>query len=322
MLSKQIRCLAVLFVAAIAIGAVGCAKPKVAVKVSRDRIQQGEPVSVSWTSKDAKAVTLNGEQVAGTGSKVFTPNQTTTYTAIARRGKKEATDSKSVEVSARPARPAISLAAEPDAIEKGQSTTLRWNSTAADRVSITDLGTVPASGSRVVSPAESQTYTATATGPGGENTASTRVTVTDMADVTRPPRVTPVAPGIAGIFGQWVQQVYFDYDKADLLPDSKETLRRAADWLTKAPNRTIVFRIEGNCDPRGTPEYNLGLGERRAQAAREYLVALGVDAGRMQTVSYGSERAAGNFEGSITDPRSWAHDRRDDFIYVSGGTPR
>jgi peptidoglycan-associated lipoprotein len=322
MLTRVIRLLAAVSIAAITIGAAGCAKPKVAVKLSRDRIQQGEAVSVSWTSKDAKTVTLNGEQVDKTGSKVFVPTQTTTYTAIARRGKKEATDSKSVDVSARPARPSISLSAEPDAIEKGQSTTLSWTSAAADRVSITDLGTVPASGSRVVSPSQSMTYTATAAGPGGENNASTRVTVTEPVEIDRPRTIGTGSPAIATLFQQWVQPIYFDYDKADLLSDAKDTLRRAADWLTQGPNRTVVFRVEGNCDPRGTPEYNLGLGERRAQAAREYLVALGVDQSRIQTVSYGSERAAGNFEGGPTDPRSWAHDRRDDFIYVSGGPPR
>jgi peptidoglycan-associated lipoprotein len=62
------------------------------------------------------------------------------------------------------------------------------------------------------------------------------------------------------------------------------------------------------------------LGERRAQAAREFLVSLGVDQSRIQTVSYGEERAAGASEGSPGNPPSWAHDRRDDFIYVSGGT--
>jgi peptidoglycan-associated lipoprotein len=82
-----------------------------------------------------------------------------------------------------------------------------------------------------------------------------------------------------------------------------------------------MFRIEGNCDPRGTEEYNIGLGERRAQAAREFLASLGVDATRIQTVSYGKERAAGTSEGSPESRPSWAHDRRDDFIYVSGGTP-
>ncbi|HET9533362.1 MAG TPA: OmpA family protein, partial [Blastocatellia bacterium] len=65
-----------------------------------------------------------------------------------------------------------------------------------------------------------------------------------------------------------------------------------------------------------------GLGERRAQAAKEFLVSLGVDASRIQTVSYGEERASGTSEGSPGVRPSWAYDRRDDFVYVSGGTPR
>jgi peptidoglycan-associated lipoprotein len=304
---------------ALAFAAAGCAKPKVKVQVSKDQIRQGEDVRVSWTSSDAKTVTLNGEQVDKTGAKVFTPSQTTTYTAVARRGKKEATDSKLVGVTARAPRPTISITADPDAITTGQSTTLKWSSDNADRVSITDLGTVPGSGSRTVSPSQSTTYTATAEGPGGSNTASTRVSVTDAAEPTRPLRVG-TNPAISTIFPQWVQPVFFEYDKADLLPEARDTLRRAAEWLTRGPNRTIVFRIEGNCDPRGTSEYNLGLGERRAQAAREFLVSLGVDQSRIQTVSYGEERAAGASEGSPGNPPSWAHDRRDDFIYVSGGT--
>src|SRR5262249_33695150 len=139
---------------------------------------------------------------------------------------------------------------------------------------------------------------------------------------TRPLRTTTPNPTIAAIFNQNVQSVYFDYDKADLLPQSQDRLRRAAQWLTEAPNRSIVFRIEGNCDPRGTGEYNIGLGERRAQAAKEFLASLGVDASRISTVSYGKERASGTSEGSPEARPSWAHDRRDDFIYVSGGTPR
>lgn len=314
---RRSRLLVISLTGALAVAAAGCAKPKVKVDVSKNQIQQGEDVRVSWTSKDAKTVTLNGEAVDKTGAKVFTPNQTTTYTAVARRGKKEATDSKLVGVAARAARPAVSISADPDAIDRGQSTTLKWSSDNADRVSITDLGTVPASGSRVVSPSQSTTYTATAEGPGGTNTASARVSVTDPVEPTRPLRVTN--PAAAAVFKQWVQPVFFDYDKADLLPEARDTLRRAADWLTRGPNRTIVFRIEGNCDPRGTAEYNLGLGERRAQAAREFLVSLGVDLSRIHTVSYGEERAAGGSEGSPGSPPSWAHDRRDDFIYVSGG---
>jgi peptidoglycan-associated lipoprotein len=322
MSSKLLRLFAIISASALIISAIACAKPKVSVQVSRDRIQQGEDVKVSWTSKDAKEVTLNGEKVDKVGSKVFTPDKTTTYTAIARRGKKEARDSKTVSVTPRPPRPTISISADQSVITRGQSTTLRWKSTNADRVTITDLGNVPPAGSRVVSPSQSTTYTAVAEGPGGTDTASTRVTVTEeseMNEPTRPARVT--SPSIAAAFSQWVQPIYFDFDKAELRPEAKEKLRRAAQWLTQAPNRTIVFRIEGNCDPRGTEEYNLGLGERRAQAAKEFLISLGVDPSRIQTISYGKEKATGTYEGTPDNPPSWAHDRRDDFVYVSGGTP-
>jgi peptidoglycan-associated lipoprotein len=324
MSTRLTRILTVLFVISVVIGAIGCAKPKVQLQVSRDKIQQGEDVRVSWTAKDAKEVTLNGETVDNkAGAKVFTPDNTTTYTAIAKRGKKEARDSKIVAVTPRPPRPSISISADREAIQRGESTTLRWNSNNADTVTITDLGAVPSSGSRVVSPSQSTTYTATATGPGGTDSASTRVTV--MVDsgpstvVSERPRTTS-SPTIAAVFSQNVQSIFFDYDKAELLPDAKDRLRRAAEWLTQAPNRSIVFRIEGNCDARGTEEYNIGLGERRAQAAREFLTSLGVEASRIQTVSYGEERATGTSEGSPSIRPSWAHDRRDDFVYISGGT--
>jgi len=306
-------------ICALIAGAAGCAKPKVALQVSKDKIEQGQDVKVSWTSKDAKNVTINGEKVDKNGSKVVTPQATTTYMAVATSGKKEARDSKTVDVSSRGARPSISISADPEGIVRGQSTTLRWHSTNAEKVSITDVGTVPSSGSRAVSPSQSTTYTATASGPGGSDDASTRVTVSE--EPSRMPSHTEGGggAGIAGLFGQNVHIIFFTYDKAELLPEAKETLRRAAQWLTQGKYRTITFRIEGNCDPRGTEEYNIGLGERRAQAAREFLSSLGVDPSRATTISYGKERAEGTHEGSPNSPPSWAHDRNDGFIYLSGG---
>jgi peptidoglycan-associated lipoprotein len=319
------RLLVIAFVAALVAGAAGCAKPKVQLQVSRDRIQQGEDVRVNWTSKNAKAVTINGQAVDKNGSQVFTPDNTTTYMAVAKRGKKEARDSKVVAVNPRPPRPTVRVTLDQDAIQRGQSTSLRWNSTNAERVTITELGTVPSSGARVVSPAQSTTYTATASSAGGTDTASARLTVTEetMAapDPNTRPRTNAPNPTIAALFNQWVQPIYFDYDQAELRSEAKERLRKAAEWLTQGPNRSIAFRVEGQCDPRGTEEYNIGLGERRAQAAREFLVSLGVEQSRIQTVSYGEERATGTTEGSPETRPSWAHDRRDDFVYVSGGTP-
>src|SRR5262245_5311050 len=149
---KTTRIVAIIFALSTLIAAVGCAKPKVQLQVSRDRVQQGEDVRVTWTSKDAKRVTINGQQVDQNGAQVFTPDNTTTYTAVATRGKKEARDSKVVAVTPRAARPSIRISADQEAITRGQSTTLRWTSNNADRVEISELGTVQNSGSRVVSP--------------------------------------------------------------------------------------------------------------------------------------------------------------------------
>src|SRR5262245_52082088 len=124
--ARGFRIVPLVFVAALVAGAAGCAKPKVQVQVNRDRIQSGDDVRVSWTSKDAKEVTINGEAVDKNGSKSYTPNATTTYTAVARRGSKQALDSKTVNVTPRPARPTIRITADQDAITRGQSTNLRW----------------------------------------------------------------------------------------------------------------------------------------------------------------------------------------------------
>ena len=85
-------------------------------------------------------------------------------------------------------------------------------------------------------------------------------------------------------------RIFFAFDRSDITPESQETLARQADWLRRYPNVTVT--IEGHCDERGTREYNLALGERRAQAAKNVLVALGIPASRISTISYGKERPA------------------------------
>src|SRR5215831_18287630 len=116
MLTKGGRASAILFIAVSIACAVGCAKPKVQLQVNRDRIQQGEDVNVSWKSKDAKAVTINGEKVEKDGSRVFKPDNTTTYTAVATRGSKEARDSKVLAVTPKPPRPSVRISADQEAI--------------------------------------------------------------------------------------------------------------------------------------------------------------------------------------------------------------
>jgi peptidoglycan-associated lipoprotein len=104
-----------------------------------------------------------------------------------------------------------------------------------------------------------------------------------------------------------LKPIYFDYDKSDLKPAAKDQLEIAADWLKKNPK--VNCRIEGHCDERGTNEYNLSLGERRALSARRYLMSLGVNPDRLFTISYGEERPAR--EGH--DESAWKWNRRDEF---------
>lgn len=99
-------------------------------------------------------------------------------------------------------------------------------------------------------------------------------------------------------------RVFFGYDRVDLTPEGRQTLDLQAEWLSRYPNVSVT--IEGHADERGTREYNLALGDRRANAMRGYLVTKGVDANRIQTISYGKERPA--VFGS--DDQSWAQNRR------------
>lgn len=116
---------------------------------------------------------------------------------------------------------------------------------------------------------------------------------------------TSVAPGTVGDFRQNVgNTVYFDTDMSTVQPDGRATLDRQAEWLNKYTNYPIT--IEGNCDERGTREYNLALGERRAASVRQYLIAKGVPASRIKTISYGKERP----EVVGSDEAAWARNRR------------
>ena len=185
------------------------------------------------------------------------------------------------------AMPTATLSANPATIERGQSSTLSWTTTDATNVSIDQgIGDVSTSGSRSVSPSASTTYTLTAKGPGGTTPATARITVSTPAPPAPPPPV--VTERLEDAFTRNVRDVYFDYDKSDIREDQKSTLTDAASFLKS--NSGIKFSIEGHCDERGSEEYNLGLGDRRANAVKNYLMSLGIDASRMNPISYGKER--------------------------------
>jgi peptidoglycan-associated lipoprotein len=106
--------------------------------------------------------------------------------------------------------------------------------------------------------------------------------------------------------------VYFDFDKSDIREDSKAVLRANAEWL-KTRSGTVI-RIEGNCDERGTIEYNQALGQRRAAAVRKYLADLGISNKRISLISYGKEKPA----CTENNENCWQKNRRDDFTIISG----
>jgi len=106
--------------------------------------------------------------------------------------------------------------------------------------------------------------------------------------------------------------VYFDFDKFDIKPEYRDMLRQKADLMKRYPQ--IRVRIEGNCDARGTQEYNLALGERRARAAHDYMTMLGVNASQMELISFGKERPAVEGSGEAV----WSKNRRDEFRVISG----
>ena len=134
-----------------------------------------------------------------------------------------------------------------------------------------------------MSPTDSTTYTVTATGPGGTADATARVTVTQP-----PPPPAAHQPTLQELFDQQVKDAYFDYDKADIRTDARDALSQTAQFLRAYPQVKVV--IEGHCDERGSTEYNLALGDRRAAAAKQFLTSLGISADRLETVSYGKER--------------------------------
>lgn len=137
-----------------------------------------------------------------------------------------------------------------------------------------------------------------------------RMPVEAVSPPTAPkPEATPSAPREAEKGkGPAVEAIFFDYDKSTIRPDAKKSLDENVKWLKANPQTALL--IEGHCDERGTREYNLGLGERRAKAARDYLVSAGINPKRIKTISYGKERpfAPGH------DESAWRLNRRAQFV--------
>jgi peptidoglycan-associated lipoprotein len=187
--------------------------------------------------------------------------------------------------------PVISFfTAEPTTIEGGQPSSLRWAVTGATNITIDhNVGQVSPNGRRAVYPTETTTYTLTAVNEIGKQTASVTVTV-----ATPPPPVQPpvVSKQTAQELIAQLQDLHFEYDKSDVRQEDQALLSSDANTLktifANFPN--IVVTVEGHCDERGSAEYNIGLGDRRASAAKDALISLGVPGDKLKTVSFGKER--------------------------------
>jgi peptidoglycan-associated lipoprotein len=204
-----------------------------------------------------------------------------------------------------PAAPTASLSANPNTVEKGQAVTLSWQTTNATEVSIDGIGSVQATGSQPVTPADSTTYHLVAKGAGGTQEATARVTVT----APPPPPAPAPSPTEAELFAQNVKDIYFEYDKADIRGDQQSSLQ--ADIAFLKQNANIKFTIEGHCDERGSTEYNLALGTNRAEAVKGALVQGGIAADRIRTISYGKERPF----CTESNEACWQQNRRGHFVY-------
>ncbi|MFY9562356.1 MAG: peptidoglycan-associated lipoprotein Pal [Terriglobales bacterium] len=203
-----------------------------------------------------------------------------------------------------PPAPTASLSANPNTVERGQSTTLTWQTTNATDVNIDGIGPVDLNGSRAVTPADSATYHLIAKGAGGTQDATARVTVNAPAPPPPPPSLTEQQ-----LFAQNVKDIYFDYDKADIRPDQQGPLQADAQFLQQHPN--IGITIEGHCDERGSTEYNLALGTNRADAVKNALIQSGVGGDRIKTISYGKEKPF----CTESNESCWQQNRRGHFVY-------
>jgi peptidoglycan-associated lipoprotein len=201
------------------------------------------------------------------------------------------------------AAPTAQLTATPAVISAGDQVQLTWHTTNATSISIDGIGDVPSVGVKTVTPATSTTYHLVARGDSGSADASARVTVNE------PPAVSVPSSSMSEEeeFKAGVQDIFFDYDNYDIRTDAQSTLAKDADFLAKHPDVKVV--IGGYCDERGSDEYNLVLGQNRAQAAKTALVTAGVAEDRIRVISYGKEKPF----CTESNEECWQLNRRDGF---------
>jgi peptidoglycan-associated lipoprotein len=205
------------------------------------------------------------------------------------------------------AAPTASISVNPASIQAGQSASLTWQTTDATDISIDGIGAVQANGSQSVSPTDSTTYHLVAKGAGGSQEATARLTVNPAPPPTPPPAAASLTD--EELFDQGVKDVYFDYDNSDVRADQQGAVQ--ADVALLGAHTAINITVEGHCDERGSTEYNLALGDRRASAVKNALTAGGVSSSRIKTISYGKEKPF----CSESNEACWQQNRRGHLVY-------
>lgn len=207
--------------------------------------------------------------------------------------------------------PTAQLTATPSTITAGDQVVLSWKTMDANSVSIDGIGTVPSSGVKTVTPTATTTYHLTARGDGGSTDATATVTVNPAQAAVAVPENNQSMTA-EQMFKANVQDIFFDYDSYNVRTSDTSVLSKAAAYLAAHPDIKVV--IGGYCDDRGSNEYNLALGENRANAAKKLLVQDGVAPNRLRVVSYGKERPFCTEETESC----WQQNRRAGFSMDSG----
>jgi peptidoglycan-associated lipoprotein len=200
--------------------------------------------------------------------------------------------------------PTATITATPASVTAGSSVVLSWRTTDASTATIDGLGDVSTAGVKTITPTVSTTYHLVAHGAGGTAEDDARVTV------SAPAPTVAAGPSMSAeeAFRASVRDIFFDYDKFNVRSDADTTLRNDAAFLTSHPAMKIV--IGGYCDERGSDEYNLALGQNRAEYTEKALIADGVAANRIRIISYGKEKPFCTQENDAC----WQQNRRAGFM--------
>ncbi|WP_236021880.1 OmpA family protein [Geomesophilobacter sediminis] len=244
-------------------------------------VAKGEPVTLTWSSKNASNCQIDPGvgPVEPQGSMTVTPAASTTYTLTCSGEGGSAKSAANVNVAA-PAAPTDTLTVSPESITKGDSATLSWSSTNATDCNIQPgIGKVPPQGSMAVLPAGGTTYTLTCNGPGGSATSSANVAVAAAAAKAAATKLCKPT----------VINIHFDTNKYDIKPEYHNELKQLADFLTEFPKATGT--IEGYTDSVGNKAANMTLSQRRADSVRKYLIdKFGISPERVKAVGYGPNK--------------------------------